>query len=77
MTEPEKDPLLEALENLPAPAVPTDGTKRMARAAYVESFDGSSPMFRRMRAAVVPTVLASVIVLYLSWAFAAASALVQ
>lgn len=77
MTEPEKDPLLEALRDLPPPVAPTDATKRLARAAYVASFDEGSPIFRWARAAIVPTVLASVIVLYLSWAFSAASALVQ
>ncbi len=74
MTE-DNDPLFDALRRLPPPEAPK--LARVAHAAYIASFDGTPPALRWLRAGLVPTVLASVVVLYLFWAFTAATALVQ
>jgi hypothetical protein len=77
------DPLLVALRHLPAR--PMDGTaearlQRQARAAYVRELEGSSwhssasGLFGRV---AVPVFLAGVVGLYMTWAIAAATALVH
>ena len=74
----EHDPLLERLRQLPNVAsAPGPSAKRAVRAAYVASFEDTPAALRYLRMAIVPAVLASVVVLYLGWAFSAASALVQ
>jgi hypothetical protein len=81
--EPREDPLLVALHHLPARAM--DGSaearlQRSVRAAYVRGFEGSpwhasaSGLFGRV---AVPVFLAGVVGLYMTWAIAAATALVH
>lgn len=74
------DPLLLALRELPTRAAESTSAPAVARAAFVRAASGS-PWYARGLAtagrAMVPVVLASVVGLYLFWAFAAAIALNQ
>ena len=77
----EDDVLLRALRELPVHAEPPSSHARAAaRAAFVRAFD-DSPWYARALGtagrATVPVVLASVVGLYLFWAFATAIALNQ
>jgi hypothetical protein len=80
---PPEDPLLAALRELPPLAV--DGSaearlQRQARASYVRAFEGSpwhSSATSIVGRAAVPVLLAGVVGLYMTWAFAAAVALVH
>jgi hypothetical protein len=80
---PEDDPLLAALRQLPSRAVNgavEDRLQRSARAAYVRSFEGSawhSPLAGFFGRAAVPVFLAGIVGLYMTWAIAAATALVR
>jgi hypothetical protein len=85
MTGPKDDDdvLLRALRELPRPAMEPDMEKRTraaARAAFVRAAS-PEPLAARLLApvsrAAVPVALAAVVVLYLSWAFSAAAALVH
>jgi len=82
--EPEPtDPLLTALRHLPARAM--DGSaearlQRQARAAYVRGFEGSSwhaSASGLVGRVAVPVFLAGIVGLYMTWAIAAATALVH
>jgi hypothetical protein len=76
------DPLLAALRALPVPAADPAAAaraQRAARAAYVRRFgprNGSDVALGFGRVAM-PVFLALVVGLYMSWAFASATALVQ
>jgi hypothetical protein len=75
--DPADDPLLRALRELPAHAA-SDRVPGNARAAFARAFDGApwyAKLFGTAGRALVPTVLASVVGLYLFWAFATAIAL--
>lgn len=84
-----RDPLLAALRSLPSRADddPAAGRREHeARAAYARAFDdaggsGAGRTFRSasgtLRRVAVPLVLAGVVGIYMSWAMAAAAALVQ
>jgi hypothetical protein len=77
------DPLVEALRHLPARAL--DGSvearrHRQARAAYLREFEGSawcSSAAGLVGRVAVPVFLAGVVGLYMTWAIAAATALVH
>ena len=83
--EPESppDPLLDALRHLPVRTMEAPAEARLqrqARAAYTRGFEGSS--WHTSASAVVgrvavPVVLAGVVGLYMTWAIAAATALVH
>jgi hypothetical protein len=72
------DPLLQALRALPTHAVtgpPGSRAREEARRAFVEAFDDRPFLLRFFGSAgraAVPVVLASVVGLYLFWAFAVA-----
>jgi len=77
------DALLRALRELPRPAMDAPHERRTAaaaRAAFANAF-APLPWHARFGAtlgrAAVPAGLAAVVVLYLTWAFSAASALVR
>lgn len=83
MSDPPIDPLLAALRELPsfaAAGAGEDRARRAARAAYVRSFEGSAwhtsaaGFFGK---AAVPVVLAGIVGLYMTWAIAAATALLH
>jgi hypothetical protein len=77
------DPLLEALRALPVRTM--DGAvearlERQARATYVRGFEGSSwhsSASGLVGRVAVPVFLAGVVGLYMTWAIAAATALVH
>jgi hypothetical protein len=77
------DPLLAALRELPTR--PMDGDhesrlQRQARAAFTRRFEGSggdSPLAAFVGKAAVPVFLAGIVGLYMTWAIAAATALVH
>jgi hypothetical protein len=76
------DPLLAALRQLPV--APLDGPQdvrrqREARAAYLRSFEGSSwhGSTGRVSRLVMPVFLAGIVGLYMTWAIAAATAIVH
>jgi len=80
---PDHDPLLAALRQLPAHSMEGAAGSRLqrqARAAFVRNAEGSAwsrtstSLFGR---AAVPLFLAGVVGLYMSWAIAAATALVH
>ena len=79
------DPLLAALRQLPSHAMdggPEARLQRQARAAYTRSFDpGASAWSSSFTAlagkAAVPVLLAGIVGLYMTWAFAAATALLH
>ncbi len=79
------DPLLAALRQLPSHAMdggPEARLQRQARAAYARSFDSSgsawSSSFTTLAGrAAVPVLLAGIVGLYMTWAFAAATALLH
>jgi hypothetical protein len=80
------DPLLAALRQLPSHAMeggPEARLQRQARAAYARSFDASgasawSSSFTILAGkAAVPVLLAGIVGLYMTWAFAAATALLH
>ena len=83
MSDTPDDPLLAALRQLPSR--PMDGDhesrlQRQARAAYARSFEGSawhSPFAGFVGKAAVPVFLAGIVGLYMTWAIAAATALVH
>ena len=77
------DPLLAALAQLPTRAMDGDQESRLqrqARAAFTRRFEGSgwdSPLAGFVGKAAVPVFLAGIVGLYMTWAFAAATALVH
>lgn len=77
------DPLLAALRQLPSRAMdggPESRLHRQARAAYARSFEASvwhSPLAGFFGKAAVPVFLAGIVGLYMTWAIAAATALVH
>lgn len=80
------DPLLAALRQLPTLAIEGSAEARLregraqARAAYVRGFEGSSWSASASTALgriAVPVFLAGVVGLYMTWAIAAATALVR
>jgi hypothetical protein len=77
------DPLLAALRQLPTRTVDGDHESRLqrqARAAFTRRFEGSgwdSPLAGFVGKAAVPVFLAGIVGLYMTWAIAAATALVQ
>jgi hypothetical protein len=77
------DPLLAALRELPSFGVEGTGEDRLrrsARAAYVRRFEGSAWQTSAavfFGKAAVPVFLAGIVGLYMTWAFAAATALVH
>lgn len=76
----EHDDLLKRLGQLPVHAERNDRARDAARAAFVRSFERTSAIERLFLAsarASVPIVLASVVGVYLFWAFAAAIAMVR
>lgn len=79
----EADDLLRALRALPTHPVTSAPGRRVeeaARAAFLRAFDDApwyAKMFDRAGRAALPVVLASVVGLYLFWAFATAIALNQ
>lgn len=85
MSDPHNDPhpLLAALRELPsfaATGAGEDRLRRSARAAYVRSFEGSawhSSAVGFFGKAAVPVFLAGIVGLYMTWAIAAATALVH
>lgn len=76
-----EDPLLAALRLLPARAMETSADTRLqrqARAAFVRHAEGCSRSAPGLAGrAAVPIFLAGVVGLYMTWAIAAATALVQ
>lgn len=80
-----QDPLLAALRALPSRAGLQDDSaearlQRQARAAYARSFEGSpwhASATSLVGRAAVPVFLAGVVGLYMTWAIAAATALVH
>jgi hypothetical protein len=78
-----EDPLLAALRQLPAHAMETSADTRLhrqARAAFVRNAEGSTWSLTATGLAgraAVPIFLAGVVGLYMTWAIAAATALVQ
>jgi hypothetical protein len=86
MSDTPTDPLLAALRQLPsyaaegARAGEDDRLRRQARAAYVRRFEGSawqSSAAGFFGKAAVPVFLAGIVGLYMTWAIAAATALVH
>ena len=82
--KPAPDPILAALRELPSHAMeggPESRLQRQARAAYTRSFeagDGWSSSFTALAGkAAVPVFLAGIVGLYMTWAFAAATALLH
>lgn len=77
----EKDELFEDLARLPQhDAIDDRRVREPARAAFVRAFEDTPWIERYLRAgarASVPVVLASVVGVYLFWAFAAAIAVVR
>ena len=80
------DPLLAALRQLPSHAVDAHldpshtRLKREARAAYLRSFEDSSwhgSAMSKVGRAAVPVFLAGIVGVYMTWAIAAATALVH
>jgi hypothetical protein len=77
------DPLLAALRLLPSHAMeggPESRLQRQARAAYARSFEPSpwsSSVAGLAGKAAVPVFLAGIVGLYMTWAFAAATALLH
>ncbi len=77
------DPLLAALRQLPSLAAGSEGDARRHRQAlarYVRGFDGSartSSAFAFVGRVTVPLFLAATVGIYMTWAIAAAVALVQ
>ncbi len=77
------DPLLAALRQLPSHALNgavEDRLQRSARSAYVRSFEAAawhSPLAGLFGRAAVPVFLAGIVGLYMTWAIAAATALVH
>ena len=77
------DPLLAALRHLPARTMdaPVEARlQRQARAAYVRGFEGSSwhsSAGGLVGRVAVPVFLAGIVGLYMTWAIAAATALVH
>lgn len=77
------DPLLAALRHLPARTMegPAEARlQRQARAAYLRGFEGSSWSASAsgiIGRVAVPVFLAGVVGLYMTWAIAAATALVH
>jgi hypothetical protein len=77
------DPLLAALRELPSRSLDDSveaRLQRQARAAYVRSFEGAgwqSSAAGLLGRAAVPVFLAGVVGLYMTWAIAAATALVH
>lgn len=77
LDEEREDSLLRSLRELPLPEAPDQ--RRAARAAFVEAFE--APWYTRIarraaRVAVAPA-LACIVIVYLSWAVGAASALMH
>ncbi|MBX3188425.1 MAG: hypothetical protein KF819_15515 [Labilithrix sp.] len=81
MSDDKRDPLLEALRELPtlasSDAAAEARHQRQARAAYARAFEARPGFAVSAGRAVVPLVLAGVVGIYLSWAIAAATALVH
>jgi hypothetical protein len=85
MSDPPIDLLLAALRELPSFADDGDGAgedraRRAARAAYVRSFEGAAWQTSAagfFGKAAVPVFLAGIVGLYMTWAIAAATALVH
>lgn len=83
MSDPPSDPLLAALRQLPSRSMDGDHESRLhgqARAVYARSFEGSawhSPVAGLIGKAAVPVFLAGIVGLYMTWAIAAATALVH
>jgi len=76
------DPLLDELRALPPHAVePAFDARalREARTAYLRSFDSGAggAVQGRVGRALMPVILAMVVGLYMTWAIASATALVQ
>lgn len=77
------DPLLSALRHLPPRAMGGPAESRLqhqARAAYVRRFEGSpwhSSASSVLGRIAVPVFLAGIVGLYMTWAIAAATALVH
>jgi hypothetical protein len=77
------DPLLAALRELPSRSMDDSAEARLqrqARAVYIRSFEGSgwqSSAAGLLGRAAVPVFLAGVVGLYMTWAIAAATALVH
>jgi hypothetical protein len=88
MSDPPIDPLLAALRELPsfgagagvAERAGEERLRRSARAAYVRRFEGSAWQTSAagfFGKAAVPVFLAGIVGLYMTWAIAAATALVH
>ena len=84
MPDPDDDPLLRALRDLPTPTADATSDRRLARearAAFLEAAtSGGTPLSRLVsvsRRAAVPVVLAGVVGIYLTWAFSMATAIVH
>lgn len=81
--EPPADPLLAALRHLPARTMEGPAEARLqrhARAAYVRGFESSSwhtSASGIVGRVAVPVFLAGIVGLYMTWAIAAATALVH
>ena len=81
-TEP-NDPLLAALRALPSHPVDAPRDQRMqreARAAFLRTFEASSwhgLALSKVGRAAGPVLLAAIVGLYMTWAFATATALVH
>lgn len=77
------DPLLAALRELPPRHMEPQAETRLQRqasAVYMQGFEGSSwssSAARRFGRFAVPVFLAGVVGLYMTWAIAAATSLVQ
>lgn len=77
-----KDPLLAALRELPVRTMDSGveaRLERQARATYLRGFEGSawSSASGRVGRFAVPVFLAGVVGVYMTWAIAAATALVH
>ncbi len=86
VTQPENDPLLAALRQLPSHAMAgaiETRLQRQARAAYLRSFypdsrsAWDSPAIGFVGRAAVPLCLAGIVGLYMSWAISTASMFFQ
>lgn len=81
--QPGADPLLGALRELPRPEMDAAFDRRAraaARSAFARSFEPATPLARLGGAfgrVAMPVLLASVVGVYLTWAFAAATALLN